>query len=346
MNFQQYESYSATDFIDDEDFIRWVVRPKSKDHLFWKSFLANYPQKKEEVEEARAMVRTLAEKPAQTGLSDTEKQEMLQQMKRQIQGVRREDATASKTAGRMSRRRFTRVAAVAAVLICLATWALLALLSNDPMVTQKTAYGEQRSIELPDGSFVRMNANSTLRYSENWNAQENRTVWLQGEAFFTVDKKQESGQKFRVITKDLTVEVLGTVFNVNSHQEQTKVFLEEGQVKLDLKGISQPMFMDPGELVAYNEVEQQLPEKVRVAPKEHTSWKDGLLEFEQTPLSSVLEKLNEIYGVNIQVKDPSNLALKITTLLPLGNLDEALQVLDLTMVELEISKQANDYVID
>ena len=56
----------------------------------------------------------------------------------------------------------------------------------------------------------------------------------------------ETQTKFEVITPDLTVEVLGTSFNVSSREEQTEVFLEEGKIRLDL-GTEEDM-MQPGKL--------------------------------------------------------------------------------------------------
>ena len=90
-------------------------------------------------------------------------------------------------------------------------------------------------IKLPDGSLVQLNANSTLSFDTQWDASADRCVWLNGEAFFEVEKKPETKQKFKVITADLTVEVLGTEFNINSHHQQTRVFLQEGEDKIEFR---------------------------------------------------------------------------------------------------------------
>jgi len=145
----------------------------------------------------------------------------------------------------------------------------------------QTDYGQQQSIELPDGSTVELNANSSLTFEKNWNQLETRKVWLKGEAFFEVVKKEQSHQKFQVITKDLTVEVLGTVFNVNSHREETKVFLQEGKVNLSLNGLEETMLLEPGEIIAYSQSKKEHPEKQQVLRSQHTSWKYGLLLFDK-----------------------------------------------------------------
>jgi len=233
--------------------------------------------------------------------------------------------------------------AAAVLLLVVAGWFVFQYVAPSELIVQ-TSFGEQQSIELPDGSLVRLNANSSLTFEKDWGDQDSRQVWLQGEAFFEVEKKVETGQKFLVITKDLTVEVLGTVFNVNSHQEATKVFLEEGKINLSLNGLKQPMLMEPGEIVAYSESKKELPKKQRATPTLQTSWKDGLLLFEDIPLREVLEKLEEIYGLTIQVKDPSNYSRAITTGVPVENMEEAITILNATM-DLKILKAEEGFVI-
>ncbi|MEZ5043549.1 MAG: FecR domain-containing protein [Saprospiraceae bacterium] len=342
MNFKQYTTYTVPDFIQDENFIRWVKNAAPKDALFWTSFLDNYPHKRQEVQEAKALVKAMLKAPSQPKLSDKEKAAMLQQMQDQMRRVPQQ----RQQAGRRSIRSWRLLAAAVAVLLLgLATWTWFEGQADAPMITHTTTYGQRQSITLPDGSKVTLNANSSLTYADVWEEEESRKVWLQGEAFFEVAKKVETGQKFQVITKDLTVEVLGTIFNVNSHQEATKVFLEEGQVQLSLNGLEQTLLMAPGELIAYAESEKELPEKVLVHPNSPTSWKDGFLLFKKTPLREVLEKLEEIYGLSIEVKDTANYSRVIDTGLPVENLTEALSLLELTM-GVKIRQVGDSYIID
>ena len=113
-----------------------------------------------------------------------------------------------------------------------------------------TTFGEWKTITLPDGSVVELNANSLLTITKHWSENNNRTVWLTGEAFFKVKKIPSTKCKFIVKTKDLKVEILGTSFNVNSRFDQTEVFLEEGKVKLYLGNTKE--YMAPGEFIAFS----------------------------------------------------------------------------------------------
>ncbi|MDP4290953.1 MAG: FecR family protein [Bacteroidota bacterium] len=81
----------------------------------------------------------------------------------------------------------------------------------------KVAYGSKSTIELPDGSIVTLNSGSTLSYPDKFETGS-RTVLLNGEAFFEV--KKNANRPFYVKTKDITIKVLGTKFNVKSYPDE------------------------------------------------------------------------------------------------------------------------------
>lgn len=216
------------------------------------------------------------------------------------------------------------VAASIGLLMALGFW-----LFNEvqaPLITIQTAFAEQQTLILPDSSVVELNANSSISYRDNWTNKESRIVWLTGEAFFHVTKKQKTGQKFCVLTDDLTVEVLGTSFNVNTHHEETKVFLEEGKVKLNFDTFSEEMLMEPGELVTYSQKTKK-PQKLTPKSEEPSSWRDGFVFLKNTEFSGILQKINEIYGLGHEVVDQAHLTRKFTIAIPIDNYDTMLSVL-------------------
>jgi hypothetical protein len=136
--------------------------------------------------------------------------------------------------------------------------------------------GEQQKITLPDGSLVYLNERSTLAYTDNWSKGADREVQLQGEAYFQVEKKVYSGEKvkFMVVTRDVTVEVVGTEFNVNDRQQGTRVFLNEGRVRLSLKNLGEIINMLPGDLVQYDAATGQVDNR-RPQQRNMISWLEG-----------------------------------------------------------------------
>ncbi|PPK85047.1 FecR family protein [Neolewinella xylanilytica] len=218
----------------------------------------------------------------------------------------------------------------AASIILLLVAGGIAFFGRMSTTTTTTAFAEQKVITLPDGSTVWLNANSSLSFPNNWDEREDRVVTLEGEAFFRVRPKPATGQKFLVRTPDLTVSVLGTVFNVNSRDDKTSVFLEEGQVALALNTrSSEAKMMVPGELVTYSAKRQQLLADVKqVAPEVHTSWKDGVLIFDDTPLVEVLTKVENIYGISFEVADAAMYERRITAGLPMEEITLVLPLLE------------------
>src|SRR5699024_2346285 len=103
-----------------------------------------------------------------------------------------------------------------------------------PVTYQKiiTQAGEKTQIILADGSRVKLNAGSSLKIPSNF-GQKTRTVYLTGEAFFSVEHKE--AHPFIVQAKELFNEDIGTNFNIKAYSENpgTEVVVAEGEVKLD-----------------------------------------------------------------------------------------------------------------
>jgi ferric-dicitrate binding protein FerR (iron transport regulator) len=199
-----------------------------------------------------------------------------------------------------------------------------------------TAYGEIAVITLPDQSTVTLNANSTLRYTDEWGTDQPREVWLEGEAFFSVTH-QANHQKFKVHTADqLSIEVLGTEFNVSRRRERTVVVLQSGKIRLSYADSSamKPLVMKPGELVEFGRAPARYLRK-QVDTQVYSSWKSRQLIFDDISLSEIARLLEETYGLEVRVEDNALLGQRFSGSVPTDNVDmllEALtQILDLKM---------------
>ena len=91
-----------------------------------------------------------------------------------------------------------------------------------------TAVGEQKSIELADGSVVELNTNSQMivEYSDGF-----RNIHLvQGEMHFNVAK--DPSNPFRVYARNSRVQAVGTAFTVYLAEKDVEVYVTEGRVAL------------------------------------------------------------------------------------------------------------------
>jgi len=152
-----------------------------------------------------------------------------------------------------------------------------------------TTYGEQLAITLPDNSEVILNANSTLNYTtQNW--IENRILELNGEAYFKVEK----GSDFIVKTKQGSVSVLGTQFNVNTKDAIFEIKCFEGKVKV--KTLNHNRILTIGK--AFRQLKDTTAEDFTIDQKE-PSWTKGESTFNNAPLSLVIIALEHQYNVKI-----------------------------------------------
>src|SRR5690625_1843464 len=224
-------------------------------------------------------------------------------------------------------RRYLWMAAASILLIIGMTAGLLFSLQSDEMIFE-TGFGQVESIVLEDGSKITLNANSTLSWDKNWQQQGVRKVVLTGEAYFDIQsiRNSENGEKvsFIVETKDMTIDVVGTSFNVRSRKERTAVYLDEGEVHLNLRKEQQEreeevekekIIMQPGESVSYSTNTQEL-ERAMGDLYGNASWTIGTFVFTETSVAKILQSLEDIYGKKFEVSQPELLERELTAGLP------------------------------
>lgn len=200
--------------------------------------------------------------------------------------------------------------------------------------------GMIRSLTLPDGSKVTLNANSSIKVPRDFVGHESREVWIKGEAFFEVTRKSNL-MKFIVHTDNVDVEVLGTKFNINNRHGKTEVMLAEGKVVLVAKD-QKTLIMKPGEQVSILG-EQGHFQKLVVKPERYKAGQYNKLVFENTPLAEVAEIIQDYYGIKMIITDSVLAKRQFTGTLPNNDLDVILQALSASY-RLEIDHK-EDHII-
>jgi transmembrane sensor len=290
---KDYLNFSTEDFVMDENFQEWVKYPTAENNKWWENWLKQHPHKIKEVEQARIIILSLDFKKTQE--RDIPKNLILNRIQHTIQEINQKERYYHYNSSKY----FFKAAAVFIGLII--SVATLYILLNPSYEDYATTYGELKNLHLPDGSEMVLNANSSIRFKNKWGSSEYRKVWLEGEAFFLIDHKINS-QKFQVITKQLSVEVIGTEFNVNTRRSSTKVVLNTGKVKLKDGLIEGEILMDPGEYIELSGPNKQITKKV-VNPELFSSWRKNQLVFKATPLLEIAEVLEDNYGLKITFEE-------------------------------------------
>lgn len=274
----------------DEYFQSWVLNPDGSSDSYWQSWLEDNPDKRGDVEAARSTLLQLNFSRYDLPADDISK------LWTQIRSADVHSAKAIKRSPPKLLLWYSSIAAMLAVGIGSFFW-----ISPKSIIEYRTAFGETKTIVLPDSSTVILNSNSLLRLDSDWEPATPREVWLDGEAFFSVIHKSNN-QPFKVKTEEnVAIEVLGTTFNVY-HRNQTKIVLNSGRIQLSLPTTQadEKILMNPGELVEYNEKKYV---KRKVDPKMYTAWTQHNLVLNRTSLREMLHMIKDNYGIDVEVKE-------------------------------------------
>lgn len=159
-----------------------------------------------------------------------------------------------------------------------------------------TRPGEKKVIILEDSTKVMLGPESSLSYPASFD-KDNRTVSVTGQAYFEVSRAEH--QPFFVQTAVLSVQVLGTHFNVNADagQAASTVALLEGAVKVRLKG-NESYLLKPGQEISVDHITNQ------VALNQLDSalvfgWQQNLLVFKNEQFGDAAARIEKMYGVKI-----------------------------------------------
>lgn len=334
----QTPNFSFEELVEQHKFREWVFSEKEQHQAYWQQWLAQHPEQKNLLEEAAAFVLRweMPKKALPQNVIETE-WEKLQHQLHQPKVIK------------INRLRWIRYAAAAAVIGIIGLgglWYWNAVLKWE---TYQTNYAEIENITLPDGSKVALNANSTLKLTKNWHNAQKREVWLNGEAYFSVTKKDE--QQFIVHANELDVEVLGTEFDVISRNHKTRVVLTEGKIKINFKETEtieenaqkskrEAIILQPNELL---ESEPQNYVKKTVETAVYESWKDNILTFDNTPITELTRIFKDNYGVNVVLGKGFNEEDKISGTFPINKLDILLETLVESLNIKVIPLEANTY---
>jgi transmembrane sensor len=215
-----------------------------------------------------------------------------------------------------------------------------------------TPKGSKSQLTLPDGTKIWLNAGSKLKYPNKF-IHNQREVFLEGEGYFEVAK--DASHPFIVHTSDISIKVLGTVFNVKSYPgegtiETTlvsgKVIIEGNQLNsettIKLEPNQKAIFLKKTGKLALSETEKKeiLKSKAIDAGKInkmyvtenvktviYTSWKDNLLVFDNESFENIALKIERRYGAVIRFTDYKLKSYRFSGTFPEISIDRALNAL-------------------
>lgn len=276
---EKYLHYDIEDFAQEDSFINWVKKSNTKDEMFWKDWVANHPDKLSTINEAKELVLALSfeETPVDRSVEDRVWASIASKTKTQEQAQ-------SKVS--VIRRLIPFVAAA-----CVALALIFFRPSGGLDTSVSTSYAMTEQVSLPDESKVFLNSDSKLSYDKaSWS--DDRTVHLEGEAFFEVEK----GQKFTVHTSLGDVQVLGTSFNVFARDGVLKVACETGKVAV-MTGAEKTVLSPTQSVTVTNKVHRPSTENDR------GNWRKGIYRYDGGTLRDIAADLERQFDVSITLPD-------------------------------------------
>lgn len=297
----KYQDYNLEDFLNDNYFVEWINNPSPECNYFWKNWLSKHPEKSEVIGLAKEIITSI-DYQNHHNPSHSEKLEVLEKI---IKNSKGDNPPFFKWS--------IKLAASILVAIGIFFWVSSANKTAQSTamaesIVKSTAFGEKKTIMLPDGSEVKLNYGSEIEYTSDFMGNS-REVTLIGEAFFNV--KSNAEKPFIITTQNVKTIVLGTSFDVKAYsdEEEIKVIVATGKVRVqnhDENGSTEDVILRPNEMVSMNKVTGRLvKEKCDIG--RYIDWKDGKITFYKSTFEEVIDELEKWYGVDIHVADGLNI---------------------------------------
>lgn len=288
------------DFLKDEYFVQWVLRSDEKSDAYWKQWMRRHPDKLKQIRLAREMI---------TSLAYQQNHQLSPEMyERMFDAITVEQHNMHDSGTSAMRRRWWRRIAACLLLMAggLTVWHLrptgpLGEKEAVSFVIKRTQKGEKRIVRLPDGTQIKLNANSVLVYPEVFD-DHRRQVQLEGEALFAVAK--DADRPFTIISGDVRTQVLGTTFNIRAYEGESDVAVAVVSGKVKVQGNVDEVYLLPNEVSYYHKTDSSLTATSQDI-SDLIAWSKNILIFDEDPAEEVWKKLENWYGVDIIVPDMS-----------------------------------------
>lgn len=183
--------------------------------------------------------------------------------------------------------------------------------------------GQKSEVTLPDGSRIRLNSASRVSYSTEY-GKTDRNIFLDGEAYFEVAKNKDL--PFIVSTGNISVEALGTKFNVRSYDDEDEtVTLVEGKV-LATAGETGVVLL-PHQCVSYDRAAGMLGQPRPTGGSSEVPWLCNEVAFNDDSLTAVAAEIERLYNVRVEFEDEKIRGFRYTGVIPNSSLNAILGII-------------------
>jgi transmembrane sensor len=323
-----YTDLSVEELASDERFINWVKNNCSDaEKDFWRLLVLSNPGFQDKVNLARILVMNIDR--AEDRIDPVSPGKIREIWQNVLAGIDEDsDVIAHRPLKTIRKRQFSafpqsknKLAILVVSLAVLLTFGLY-IFSNDPD-NSFVAYSYQHDapgftefinttsqpvqLTILDGSVISVQANSRVKYKQDYTFDTIRNVYLEGKAFF--DVARDPKKPFVVLTNDVATKVLGTSFWINGDASTKDVIVKvkTGKVSVySVKSKSQKfddpkngVILLPNQEVTYKNEAGLFEKKIVEVPELLAPTSDHDFVFKHAPIDTVFKKLEDAYGVEI-----------------------------------------------
>lgn len=296
--------YKLEDFLADENFQQWALAEEPLEDSSWQRVSETSPAVAALVQEARQIL--IDWKRESSGLTEEKKLHAIEKILDQAKAPRRTRLVFWK-------RPVYWAAAVVLLAGGFTAWLVSeqkserryqyeTLTSAVAEITEVKNAGTQiKNVVLPDQSKIQLAPGARISYAAMDSGSRFRDVWLDGEAFFEVVRMPS--KPFRVRVNKILTTVLGTSFRISNNADQVSVTVTSGKVSVqeklnDRHEKTGEVILLPNEKAVYHVTDGKLTRSLADAPEALQEVPD--LDFEETPLPEILDKLQRVYGIQFE----------------------------------------------
>lgn len=328
------DDFDVDELICNESFQEYCLGISLEHQIFWKEWMAKYPDRKEDFAEAERIVTILNVKQGsrieqlkalRSGLTQQEAFQSAVSLKpdisfKSVMALKEEEALERSLKARRQRWYFYLGSTAAAILIAITFLyfyrpAFFETKKETELTWFSSGKALRKTIILKDGSVVTLAKESSIRLGEGFNSSK-REIWLNGAAFF--DVKHDVAHPFVVHTTFNDIKVLGTTFNVKAYRDSAlmETALIQGMVQVaskkypgyfvvlkpnqKLSSINSPAktaISRPDAEYRVSELKQNPAARV----PEEIAWVRKRLDIDNLPLSVIAQRLQDWYGIKIVI---------------------------------------------
>ena len=209
---------------------------------------------------------------------------------------------------------------------------------NAPAFYQ-TAVGEQKTLQLADGTVVLLNTNTQLNV--DYNRQRRAVYLIQGEAHFDVAHNPEV--PFEVFAGKGKVRAIGTAFTVYLKSDDVEVVVTEGVVEIlstqappiPIAGnavkstLSSANNITAGNVATYDRHTAEHVMQVALgSDADKLSWHKGMLVFRNEPLEKVIAEVNRYTSIKIVIPSQEVRAIKVGGFFKVTDINSVFEALE------------------